>query len=462
VGREVMSGFSVRGRRVVVVGAASSGLAAVRLLVSRGADVVLTDLKTSLPEADELRGLGVGLELGGHPEHLLAGADLVVVSPGVPLHADVLDRARAAGVPVIGEIELAFRWLRGRVIAITGTKGKSTTTTLVGRMLQAAGFDAPAGGNLGPPLSGQVDGSTPETLHVVECSSFQLETTDTFHPWIAAALNFSPDHLDRHASVEEYEQAKTRIFANQDDRDWCVVNADDAGALALARGARARRVVFTLDGAPRDGVGIVEGQIVRWTGGRPTSLLPVAAVQLAGRHMLADVLAASAMASLAGAGAQAIETAVRGFRALAHAMELVGESGGVRFINDSKATNIESARRSIESVATGLVVILGGRYKGGDFRDLRDPLAGRARAVVAIGEASGRVEDALADAVPVQRAGSLEEAVRLAYALARPQGTVVLAPACSSFDMFRDYIERGTVFTQEVQRLMAEGRARET
>jgi len=450
--------FSVAGRRTVVVGAARSGVAAAQLLARRGALVTVTDRKTEIDAARTLADQGVALELGGHREETLRGADLVVVSPGVHLDQPALNAAREAGVPVIGELELASRWLRGRVIAITGTKGKSTTTTLTGRMLESSGFKVKVGGNIGVPLSDQVDESTTETLHVVEASSFQLEASDTFHPWIAAALNFSADHLDQHSSVEAYASAKRRIFRNQDGSDWAVVNAEDPGAQALAAGAKARRVNYGL-ALRGDGFSVDAGVIVERRGRAVTPLVPVDAVHVPGRHILSDVVAATAISRTAGATPAAMRRAVAGFNGLEHAMEMAGEIDGVRFINDSKATNIESARRSIESVDAGLVAIIGGRYKGGDFGELASPLRERQAIVVAIGEAAPLVEQALESQVRVERAGSMADAVREAFRVSQRGGTVVLAPACSSFDMFRDYAERGRQFKEEVRRLAVERRA---
>ena len=445
--------FSVAGRRVVVVGAARSGVAAAELLVRRGASVILTDLRPALDDAPRLRAAGVEVELGGHRPETLAAADLIVLSPGVPFGQPALAAARAAGVPIIGELELASRWLRGRIVAITGTKGKSTTTTLTGRMLEEGGYRVLVGGNIGRALSAQVEDSTDDTIHVIEASSFQLETTDTFHPWIAVLLNFSPDHLDRHADVAEYAAAKTRIFANQTPADWSVVNADDAGSLTLASDARSRRLLFALTRQLPDGVIVTGGAIVRRSPDGDRRLVPLAAIKLLGPHLVADVLAAAAVASLAGVDTDAMTRAVEHFTGLEHALEPVAEIGGVRFVNDSKATNIEAARRAIESFGDGLVVILGGRFKGGDFAELRPPLMERSARVVAIGEAKPRIHQALDSVVQVDEAADLRGAVRMAFAAALPGSTVVLAPACASFDMFRDYAERGNVFKQEVRRL---------
>src|SRR6185295_5052059 len=396
------TGYSVRGKRVVVVGAARSGVAAAALAARKGARVMLTETRETFDAAARLRAEGVELELGGHRPETLASADVIVTSPGVPTEQPVFDAARAGGVETIGELEFAWRWVTGRVIAITGTKGKSTTTTLIGRMLEAAGRRVMVGGNIGTPLSAQVEAATADTVHVVETSSFQLETTTTFHPWIAVWLNFADDHLDRHPTVASYAAAKARIFANQDAGDWAVLNADDAAVLEHARGAAASRVLFSLEGRAGDGFVVDGGWIVRRTGTSVQRLIPL---------------------------------------------------GGVGFVIDSKATNVEAVRRSIESFERGVVAIVGARYKGGDFGELGEPMATRGRAVIAIGEAAPRVRKALAEVVRVIDAPSMRDAVERGYEAARPDGVVLLAPACSSFDWFRDYAERGDVFKEEVERL---------
>ncbi|HUE86743.1 MAG TPA: UDP-N-acetylmuramoyl-L-alanine--D-glutamate ligase [Vicinamibacterales bacterium] len=452
-----MNTFSVEGARVVVVGAARSGIAAAELLARRGATVTLTDRKDVVDGAERLRGTGVALELGAADAAAVHDADLVVTSPGVPLELPALMAVKAHGIPVIGELELAFRWLRGRVVAITGTKGKSTTTTLVGRMLETAGRRVLVGGNIGVPLSSQVDESTEDTVHVVEASSFQLETTETFRPWIAALLNFSPDHLDRHPDEAAYGRAKARIFANQAAGDWAVVNADNASAVALASNTRARRLQYAVDHTSDADVFVERDFIWQRTSEGLTPLVPLAAIELAGRHMLSNVAAASAICLAAGASGEAMARALGGFRGLEHVMEPVATLGGVRFVNDSKATNVDAAARSIESFDR-VVAIIGGRYKGGAFEDLRQPLASRGKGVVAIGEARPLVRQALADVVRFIEADSMADAVRKAVELARPDGVVLLAPACSSFDMFVDYADRGRAFKEEVRRVVTEGR----
>jgi UDP-N-acetylmuramoylalanine--D-glutamate ligase len=450
--------FSVVGRRAVVVGAARSGIAAAELLARRGANVVLSESRQTVDDAARLRDAGVELELGGHTAATFEHADLVVVSPGVPTEQPVFAAARQHGAEIIGELELASRWVKGPIVAITGTKGKSTTTTLLGRMFTEAGRDVLVGGNIGVPLSAQVEASTSDTVHVVEVSSFQLETTVTFRPWIALWLNFAADHLDRHPTVDVYAAAKARIFANQRPTDWAVVNADDPVVMARSRGIAAQQVMFSPSGNLVDGF-VVDGDwIVKRTqaGSAPATLerlIPVSAVALTGRHMLDNVVAAAAVATVAEVPRRAMTHALRGFHGLEHVMEPVGRIGDVRFVNDSKATNVEAARRSIESFAGAVVALVGGRFKGGDLRELRAALSAHGRGVVAIGEAAPLVREALQDVVPVVTASSMRDAVALGYERARPDGVVLLAPACASFDWFTDYAERGRVFKEEVARL---------
>ena len=415
--------------------------------------MVLSDARADVEGLDGLRAAGVELELGGHDAKTFESADLVVLSPGVPSELAALQTARRRGVPVFGEIELASRFARGRIVAITGTKGKSTTTELTGRMLEAAGHAVTVGGNIGKPFSAQVDGSSADTLHVVETSSFQLEQIETFHPWIAVMLNFSPDHLDRHPTVEAYGAAKARIFENQGTGDWAVVNADDPIVVNMARAGRAAVREFSRHAALADGTAIEHGWIVDRTRSGMERLVPLDAIHLLGAHLVDDVMAAATVARIAGAAPAAMTAAVESFEGLEHAMERVAEIAGVGFVNDSKATNVESALRSIESFDSGLVPIMGGRFKGGDLRMLRGALAARAKAVVAIGEARPLMKEAFDRTVNVREAVSMTEAVKLAFEIAKPSGVVLLAPACASFDMFRDYAERGRAFKDAVREL---------
>jgi len=441
------------GKQVVVVGLARSGIAAAEFLLRRGARVVATDRRPAAELAKEavmLQQGGARLELGAHSPRTFTTADLVVVSPGVPWDLPELAAARAAGVPVMAELELGFRHMRGTVAAVTGTKGKSTTTAALGAMLAEAGGDVRVGGNIGQAVTGLVDGATDATTFVLEVSSFQLEGTDTFHPKVAVFLNLSADHLDRHASFEEYAAAKARIFANQTKDDWAVVNAD----LTRVQLGRARVVRFAPSSlGESDSAFFKAGHACLRLNGREEMLFPISSVRLPGSHLLLDLLAAAAAARLLGASTDAIQRAAASFKGVEHVLEHVADIDGVAFFNDSKATNVDAARKSLEAFDRPVVAIVGGRYKGGDFGLLREPLAARGRAVMAIGESQGRVAEALAPVVPVVTCATLREAVERAFAAAARGDVVLLAPGCSSFDMFQDYAERGRAFKREVRAL---------
>jgi UDP-N-acetylmuramoylalanine--D-glutamate ligase len=449
----------LEGKPVVVVGLARSGVGAAAFLARLGTPVVATDRKSPAElqtEVSILEPLGVRMELGGHRAETFVTAREVVVSPGVPADLPELRAARASGVPVIAEIELAFRHLRGRMAAVTGTKGKSTTTAALGAMLQADGGDVRVGGNIGEALIGLVPGSTSATRFAVEVSSFQLEGIRTFRPDVAVFLNLSEDHLDRHASFAEYAAAKGRIFENQRPEDWAVLNADDPRVLETARAARSRSLPFHLAGPPSEngrGAFFESGKARLRTETGTETLFALSSVRLPGPHLAGDLLAAAAAAHALGAAPSAIAQAVASFRGAEHVLEYVATVDGARYFNDSKATNILSARKSVESFPGPVLLILGGRYKGGDFADLAPALRDHGKAVLAIGEAQERIEASLRGVLPVHACETLPEAVAQARALAVPGDTVLLAPACSSFDMFPDYAARGQAFKEEVRRL---------
>ena len=451
----------LRGRRALVVGLARSGLAAARFLAERGAQVVATDvrpLEELGAEVAGLQALGVALELGRHRPETFVESELVVVSPGVPWERPELQAARRAGAEVLAELELGARFVEGPLAAVTGTKGKSTTTAALGAMLREAGLDVRVGGNIGAPVCGLLSGATEATVYALELSSFQLEGIERFRPTVAVFLNLSPDHLDRHPDFEAYAAAKARVFENQGPADWAVVNADDPRVLALARAGRAR--VLTV--SPRPGsepcAFFADGAARLRRDGREERLFELAAVRLPGAHLAFDLLCAAAAARLMGAAAEAVSRAVAAFDGVPHALERVAEVAGVRFFNDSKATNVDAACRSLETFPGPLHVILGGRYKGGDFGRLGPLLPGRVRTLLAIGEARPLILEALGGQAEVRPCESLREAVEQAFAAARPGDTVLLAPACSSFDMFRDYASRGEAFRAEVKRLEERGR----
>jgi UDP-N-acetylmuramoylalanine--D-glutamate ligase len=448
-------------RSVVVVGLARSGVAAAAFLARRGAAVVATDVRGEgelSEEAVRLRDAGVRIEAGGHRRETFAAADLVVVSPGVPWDLPELAVARSAGAEVLAEIELAFRNLRGRVAAVTGTKGKSTTTAALGAALRASGLDARVGGNIGSPLTSLVEGSTAATVFAVEVSSFQLEGTVLFRPDVAVWLNLSPDHLDRHPSLEAYAAAKARLFANQTRGDWAVVNADDPVVLENARLSRARLVALRVRGEPlaesAGDAGYFSGGEARLRrDGREERLFALRDVRVRGAHLAFDLLAAAAAARLLGAPPEDVALGVTSFTGVENVLEPVATLDGVAFYNDSKATNVDAAVKSVESFDGRVLAIVGGRYKGGDFALLGPRLAARRGRVFAIGEARERILTALSGVVPVEACDSLRDAVSRASEEAERGDTVLLVPACSSFDMFRDYADRGRQFKEEVLRL---------
>jgi UDP-N-acetylmuramoylalanine--D-glutamate ligase len=449
----------VERKPVVVVGLARSGVAAALLLTRRGEAVVATDIKGEgdlQEEAMKLRAAGVRLELGAHRMSSFVGASRVVVSPGVPWDLQELEAARSAGVPVVAEIELAYEHLKGTIAAITGTKGKSTTTAALGAMLHEAGLDARVGGNIGEALTSLVEDSTERTVFAVEVSSFQLEGIQGFRPKVAVFLNLSADHLDRHPTFDAYRRAKARVFENQTADDFAVVNAEDPLVLHIAQAGRGRIVPFHPTGVPaKDGAYFADGAAWLRRDGLEEALFERAEVRLPGAHLAGDLLAAATAARLLDAPAYAIARAVRSFPGVEHVLEHVATIDGADYYNDTKATNVEAARRSLEAFSRPVVLVLGGRYKGGDFADLGPALREHGRSVVAIGEAQDRIASRLSDVVKVERCASLREAVLAARAAARPGDVVLLAPACSSFDMFRDYADRGRQFKAEVRRLEA-------
>ena len=449
------------GKSVLVVGLARSGLAAARFLARAGARVTATDLRSAdeLPtEVRELQALGIRLVLGGHPPGLASRTDLVVTSPGVPPSSVPLDEAVRRGVPVWGELELAYREIRDPeafVIAITGTKGKSTTSTLVFEILKRAGRKVALGGNIGRPLLDVVAGAATGTTFVVEVSSFQLETVDAFRAQGAVLLNVAPDHLDRYPSYEAYVRAKERLFARQDDRDWAVVYGANPLTVNMASRAKSRKVFFSMDCLPGSTAQLyTDGPwIVKHDDGRTTGLVSIEAIPLRGRHNVENTMAAVAVADLMGVEPEVIREAVAAFSGISHALEKVAELRGVSFYNDSKATNVAAASAALSSFEQGVILILGGRSKGDTFEALRDEVSRKVKQIIALGESRDRVYEVFAGVVPVTRCTSLREAVEVAFAEARPGDTVLLSPACASFDMFRDYADRGEQFRREVERL---------
>ncbi len=399
--------------------------------------------------AAKLRKAGVKLDLGGHTDATFLDQDLIVISPGVPVKLPPLDLARSRGVAVWSEIELAWRFLRGKLVAITGSNGKTTTTSLVAHILKNAGVPTLVGGNIGVPLVSLVEASTDSSVTVAEVSSFQLEATEAFRPGIGVLLNLTPDHLDRHASFEEYADAKMRMFENQLEGDSAVLNADDP---EVTRRMPSRPDVFWFSRQKRVAAGayLREDQIIFRHEGSEVAVARRDEIPLRGEHNVENVLAACAAAYLAGATPAAIASGVKTFQGVEHRLEFVAEVGGVKFYNDSKATNVDAALKAVEAFPGPLVVILGGTDKGSPYTPLREPLRARARLAILIGAAADRIAADLGDAVPAVNARTLDGAVQLAVERARPGDTVLLAPACSSFDQFEDYEHRGRTFKELV------------
>ncbi len=431
-----------------MVGLGKSGLASAELLVKHGATVRAIDLDAPAPEtALRLEQLRVPFAWQAPQEFL--HCDLIVLSPGVPAHLAPLDEARARGVDVIGEVELAAAFLKGPIIGITGSNGKTTTTALVGHILREAGALVQVGGNIGTPATTMIDASRDDQWNVLELSSFQLETIREFRAHIGAALNVTPDHLDRHGTFAAYADAKGRLFENQKPEDFAVLNAEDAVCVAYAAHTRAQPVWFSSRRAVDPGVWLEEGTI-RFNG---ETLMPAAEIPIRGMHNVENTMAAAAAAHLAGVSLKAIASAVSTFRAVEHRLEFVRTLDGVDFYNDSKATNVDATLKALDAFAGGLWVILGGKDKGSDYTVLRVPLAAKARAALLIGAAAPKISEQIQGAVPLVDAKTLDTAVREAYAAARPGETVLLAPACASFDQFQNYEHRGRVFKTLVQEL---------
>jgi UDP-N-acetylmuramoylalanine--D-glutamate ligase len=401
---------------------------------------------------DRLRQAGCALELGGHTNATFLAQDLVVPSPGVPATLPALVAARDAGIPIWSEIDLASRFLRGRLVAITGSNGKTTTTSLVAHILSGAGIPAIVAGNIGTPLISRVEDSTDRSVTVAEVSSFQLELIDSFRPDIAVLLNLTPDHLDRHASFEDYCRAKARLFRNQTERDFAVLNADDP-VVARHAPSRPRLCWFSRTRRVDAGASLRDGRIVFNDQDGETALFDRSDIGLRGEHNVENVLAAASAAWLAGASPSAIAAGVRSFPGVEHRLEFVAEIGGVQFFNDSKATNVDAALKALGAFPRGLLVILGGKDKGSDYAPLIEPLRQRARLALLIGAAAEKIESHIGAAIPVVRAGTLDRALALAWERAQPGDTVLLAPACASFDQFENYEHRGRVFKQLVRTL---------
>jgi UDP-N-acetylmuramoylalanine--D-glutamate ligase len=448
--------LELNNKRVLVVGLGKSGVASALFLRSRGARVTVSDSKPEAELRNEILLLldhGITVETGGHGDRSFRGQDLIVVSPGVPFDAPQLVQARAIEEPVIGELELAARFLGGPIVAITGANGKTTTTSLAGEIIAAGRFPTLVGGNIGTPAITFVDQATAQTWIVLEVSSFQLETIDSFRPRISVILNITPDHLDRHKTFSNYVNAKARIFENQEQADFTVLNADDATTAGLAGRTRAQLCWFGRKEAVDRGAFVREAHIFFRDGQREREIMPLAEIPLKGAHNLENVLAGVLIGGLVGCEAGQIREAVRNFRAVEHRLEFVAKIAGVDYYNDSKATNVDATIKALESFPANIHLILGGKDKGSDYTVLNELLRQRVKRVYTIGAAAGKIESQIQGAVDVDHSETLEVALRRARESATAGDVVLLAPACASFDQFQNYEHRGRVFKEAVYSL---------
>ena len=448
--------MNLTNQRVLVVGLGKSGVASALFLKARGARVTVSDTKSQNELREEIPKLldaGIIVETGGHGERTFRGQDLIVVSPGVPVDTPQLAQARGQGIPVIGEIELAARFLKGHIVAITGSNGKTTTTALTGEVISMGGWESLVGGNIGTPAISLVEESTDDSYVVLEVSSFQLETIQSFHPFIAMVLNITPDHLDRHSTFQAYVDAKARIFENQTGEDFAVLNADDPTCVGLAERTRGQKIWFSRKREVEAGAFLRNGQIVFREVDTAREIMPVGEIKLKGAHNLENVLAAVCAGMLVQTEPSRIRRAVQEFKAVEHRLEYVATVRGVEFYNDSKATNVDATIKALESFPANIHLILGGKDKGSDYTVLTPLLKERVRRVYTIGAAAEKIESQIGGAVEVVPAATLENAVRRAAASAQEGDIVLLAPACASFDQFQNYEHRGRVFKQTVQAL---------
>ncbi len=445
------------GIRVLVVGAGKSGRAAATLAAGRGARVRVADLRGPSEAGAEvlaLAGSGIALSLGGHPPELAADADLVILSPGVPGDVAVVAAARERGVPVWGEVELAARFCRGSIVGITGSNGKSTTTSMIGAVLRGAGIPGGTGGNLDVPLADLLSLDRPGAWHAVELSSFQLETIDRFRAAIAVVVNLSPDHLDRYPSYRDYARAKARLLETQDTADAAILNADDPESRFFDPFVRGRELRFsTRDEVPR-GAFVRDGRIVLRTEHGEDDVAAVDEIPVPGEHNVANALAAALACRLVGCSPGAIARGLRGYRALPHRLAHLATVAGVKFYDDSKATNLDSAARAVRSFPPGTIhLVLGGKDKGGDWAAFRDVVRGRVARVLLVGKAAPAIRAGLGDTVPLEDCGTVERAVAAGFAGAAPGDVVLLSPGCASFDQYRNFEERGRDFARAVAAL---------
>lgn len=447
--------MDLNGKRTLVVGLGKSGVASALFMKAHGARVTVSDTKSGDELRNEIPVLldhGITVETGGHGERTFRGQDLIVVSPGVPVDAAPLVQARSMGETVIGEVELAAQFLPGPIVAITGSNGKTTTTTLTGEIMTAAGLPTLVGGNIGTPAISLAERAQPDSVIVLEISSFQLETIQTFRPKIAVILNVTPDHLDRHRTFEIYADAKARIFENQQGGDFAVLNADDPTCLAMGSRTKAQVFWFSRHKEVKQGAWVDNGNIVFRDATGQREILQVSEIPLKGAHNLENVLAAVCAGALMGCTAERIRRAVHEFKAVEHRLEFTATINGVDYYNDSKATNVDATIKALESFPANIHLILGGKDKGSDYTVLNDLIRQRVKRIYTIGAAATKIESQVKGA-EVVHSETLENAIRKAHATAQSGDIVLLAPACASFDQFKSYEHRGKMFKEIVASL---------
>jgi UDP-N-acetylmuramoylalanine--D-glutamate ligase len=441
-----------RDKRITIIGAGSTGRSLAKFFLAQEARVVLSDNRSAelLDDLDELEKAGVRMDLGGHTSEFFATADLVVISPGVPRNIPILDLCRQSDVPVLGEVEIAWHQLTGTMIGITGTNGKSTVTTLIGEMLKAWGENVFVGGNLGTPLVDAVDQDF--QWQVVELSSFQLETIEDFRPNYAMLINISEDHLDRYPDMASYIAAKRRIFENLGEDDIAILNADDPQVMQAAEGIAAKKVCFSSQAVLESGMSLCDDKIIwRWQGSE--IIFAANELKLRGQHNRENVMAALIPLLIEGCPAEIAWNAARNFAGLAHRMEFLGEFNGASWYNDSKGTNIGSVVKSLAGQERPVVLIAGGKDKQGDLSSLVPMIRDKVDHLILIGAAAERMSLAFDGLAKIHRAADMHEAVGLAAEVSCPGGVVLLSPGCSSFDMFKNFAERGRIFAREFRAL---------
>jgi UDP-N-acetylmuramoylalanine--D-glutamate ligase len=451
--------MELKNKRVLVVGLGRSGMAAALFLRDKGARVTVSDSRSAVALAKDIPTLldaGIMVEAGGHGLLTFRRQDLIVVSPGVPFDTPELKQVRAFGLPIIGELELASRFLQGQIVAITGSNGKTTTTSLLGKIFADAGRATQVGGNIGVPVIELIEKSSVGTINVLEVSSFQLETVEQFHPHIAVVLNITPDHLDRHGTFKNYAAMKTRITEQQTAADFLVLNGEDPPTQMVA--AKTKAQIFWFSGRrPIKQGAFVHGESVLFIpreGVKPEPVMPVAEITLRGAHNVENVLAAVCVARLGGVEAESIRASVASFKAVEHRLEFLANIVGVEFYNDSKATNVDATKKALEAFQGCVHLILGGKDKNSDYAELSDLIRARVKTVYTIGSAAEKIERQLAGVVKIVSAGTLAIAVAKAAEAAVAGDVVLLAPACSSFDQFESYEHRGRVFRGLVEGLL--------